>query len=60
MPDDDVFIAEDCGDPTEADSIADQYRLIIRKMKSQLEAQKEIPDYAMSRIQQFLDGERDV
>jgi hypothetical protein len=40
MPDDEIFVVEECSDPAEADAIADQYRLIIRKMKSQLEAQE--------------------
>jgi hypothetical protein len=38
MPEDEIFIVEECSDSDEADAIADQYRLIIRKMKSQLEA----------------------
>jgi hypothetical protein len=40
MPEDEVFIVEECSDADEADAIASQYRLIMRKMKSQLETQE--------------------
>lgn len=36
MPEDEIFVIEDCSEPTEADAVAGQYRLIIGKMKSQM------------------------
>lgn len=40
MPEGEFFIVEECSKPKEADDIAEQYRSIIRKIHSQMEAQQ--------------------
>ena len=40
MPDGEFFIIEECSKPEEADHIAGNYRSIIRKIRSQMEAQE--------------------
>jgi hypothetical protein len=39
IPAGEIFVIEECSDPAEAYAISNQYRLIIRKITSQLEAQ---------------------
>ena len=38
MPGEEIFTIVECSDPAEGDAIASQYRLIINKIESQLEA----------------------
>lgn len=38
MPDGEFFIVEECSKPEEADGIANRYRSIIAKIRSQIEA----------------------
>ncbi len=40
MPEGELFIIEECSDPAEAEGIAEDYRSIIKKISSQLEAQE--------------------
>ncbi len=40
LPDDEVFLVEECSKPEEADDIAEHYRSIIQKIESQMEAQR--------------------
>ncbi len=40
MPDGVFFIIEECSKPEEADAIADHYRSIIRKIRTQMKAQE--------------------
>ena len=37
MPERDIFIIEDCSEPTEADAIAGHYRSIIKKIERQMD-----------------------
>lgn len=39
MPKGEFFLIEDCSDPSEAEAIAEDYRVIIRKIGSQMESQ---------------------
>jgi hypothetical protein len=50
-----IFISTLCQGPVPVVSDDDGYIVF----ETELEAQKEIVDYAMTRLQQFLDGERD-
>jgi len=36
MPEGNIFIIEDCSEPTEADAIAEHYRSIIKKIERQM------------------------
>ena len=36
IPEEDIFVIEDCSEPTEADAIAKHYRSIIKKIESQM------------------------
>jgi len=36
MPEGDIFVIEDCSEPTEADAIAKRYRSIIKKIERQM------------------------
>lgn len=40
VPEDQDFVIEECSSADEAEAIANQYRLIMRKIKSQLETQE--------------------
>ncbi len=40
MPEGKLFIIEDCSDPDEAEAIAEEYRGIIRKIRSQMGSQE--------------------
>lgn len=37
MPEGEIFIIEECSEPTEADEIAGRYRSIIKRIESQME-----------------------
>jgi hypothetical protein len=50
-----IYIDTFCQGPVPVVSDDDRYVVF----QTELEAQKEIADYAMIRLQQFLDGERD-
>ena len=39
MPDDELFLIEECSDAEEADGIAEHYRSIIGKIRNQMEVQ---------------------
>ena len=51
-----IYINTFCQGPVPVVSDGDDKYVIF---ETELDAQKEIADYAMTRIQQFLDGERD-
>ncbi len=40
MPEGEFFIIEDCSEPSEAEAIAEDYRGIIRKIRSQMGSQE--------------------
>jgi hypothetical protein len=40
MPEDEIFLIEECSDPAEAEGIAEDYRSIIKKISSQIEPQQ--------------------